>query len=80
MADMTDAHRRTTKALSLNPTISQEIRDLASAIVNLNEWMDGSFNDRKKLFAAVKSLEERLDSIESRISVVENSIRLLAAE
>lgn len=59
------------KGMSLNPMRGQELRTVAEAIENLNAWMGISARERTSLFASVKEMAERLDSLERKVTTLE---------
>jgi hypothetical protein len=62
MAGTTAYHRETCEVLAQGGS-SQEIRALAAAIGKVFEWLDGSYSDRRRLFADLRRIKERLDTV-----------------
>ena len=62
----------------LHSSTDPHIKTLARAMMDLNDWMDGSFTDRRKLFSTVALMTERLDSLDHRLRDLER--RLAAVE
>jgi DNA repair ATPase RecN len=73
-----------TPELSLNgcriaaaSSTSQEIRYVASAVLDASERLEAGISDMKMLLAKFEAVECRLGQTEQRMAVIERAIRLL---
>jgi hypothetical protein len=74
MADMTDYHRNACRTLA-STSQSQEIRTIAAAISNMNEWLDGNFGDLKRIFGDFDAIKQQIEDLDRRLRSLEAKVR-----
>lgn len=71
----TDMHKGNCRSLQMNPTVPQELKTLAAAILDVNAWSDSFYSDLVSLMQSRTELSQKVTELEDRVRKLEKLIR-----